>query len=431
MICRRSLRGMAAALALAGLTASGFGGCSLRDRSNPLDPKNQSTHGMLTGFNAIGGDGVVELRWNLLTQEGVSTYRVDRWIPGGEPLELLLFPAHVGASEDMTVTNDSTYIYRLVAHFSSGDSAVSPPDTVTPGTLRTMVLVASLPGIVGLSPDGRDVLYANAVEEPYDDLELDSGRGIFWLSQYERGLIVGRRFEGTGTVIELTQPHPTDLAVAGGSRGVVWVALPEQGRVNRFESVIDSLVTPITGVGPARVVEADPVAGTVWVGSDDGSLYHASAQTSDTLQSWHFGGRVAVIAVDQSIDVAWVAVRSADLFDLYRVVPGNPGPELVKPGLVNVTDMEVEAVDRTLWVSERGAPLAGNGRLTRLGRSGQVLTTVAGIEPYALSVEPGSRDCWVTDIRSDRLLHISALDGAILRRSPRLGVPYGVRVYRP
>jgi DNA-binding beta-propeller fold protein YncE len=59
-----------------------------------------------------------------------------------------------------------------------------------------------------------------------------------------------------------------------------------------------------------------------------------------------------------------------------------------------------------------------------------VLATLVGIEPYALSVEPGSSEVWVTDIRSDRLIEVSST-GAIVRRSPRMGVPYGVRVYRP
>ena len=55
---------------------------------------------------------------------------------------------------------------------------------------------------------------------------------------------------------------------------------------------------------------------------------------------------------------------------------------------------------------------------------------VTGLEPYALSVEPGSSACWAADLRSGRVLEVSA-DGVILRRSPPLGVPYGLRVYRP
>jgi hypothetical protein len=408
-----------------------LGGCSLRERSNPLDPENnRGTHGTLGGFNALAGDNVVLLRWIQVEQAGIESYRIDRWIPGEAPQPLPggTFASHVASAEDLTARNESTYVYRVVARFVSGDTLASPPDTATPGTRRIMVLVASLPGVAGISPDARDVLYADLASEPYDELDLDSTRGIFWLSQHDRGLISSRRFETLTGGIEYPVFHPTDIAVTT-LRPIVWAAQPELSRVLRFLPN-DSTGTPIPGLGPARVVEANSANATIWIGSDDGRLFHASAATLDTLQSWQFSGRVGAIAVDEASDEAWVAVRAADLFDLYLVTAGNPDPVLVRPGLLNVSDIEVEAVSRTAWVSERGAPLAGSGRLTRFGRDGAPIAVVSGIEPYALAVEPGSRDVWVTDIRSDRLIEVSST-GAILRRSPSLGVPYGVRVYRP
>lgn len=426
-----ALRGAAVAALLAAVAALGaLGGCSLRERSNPLDPENNlGTHGTLGGFNALAGDNVVLLRWTQVAQTGVESYRVDRWAPGEAPRPLpgATFAPHVASAEDLTARNDSTYVYRVVARFVSGDTLASPPDTATPGTRRIMVLVASLPGVAGISPDARDVLYADVASEPYDELDLDSTRGIFWLSQHDRGLISSRRFESlSGT--EFPAFHPTDIAITT-LRPVVWAAQPELSRVLRFLPN-DSTGTPIPLPGPARVVEANSANATIWIGCDDGRLFHASAATLDTLQSWQFPDRVGPIAVDEASDEAWVAVRSDDLFDLYLVTAGNPDPVLVRPGLLHVSDIEVEAQTRTAWVSERGAPLTGNGRLTRLGRDGAVIASLFGIEPYALAVEPGTRDVWVTDIRSDRLIEVSAT-GAILRRSPALGVPYGVRVYRP
>jgi hypothetical protein len=405
-------------------------GCSSRDRSNPFDPLNQTTHGGLTGFNAIAGDGVVSLRWPLLTQEGVRSYRVDRWIPGGRPMPLpgAAYAAHVSAAEDLTARNDTTYLYRLVALLESGGTAESPPDTVTPGTRRTMVMVAELPGVVGLSPDSRDILFANLASESYDDLDLDSTRGIFWLSQYDRGRILGRNFQGTGADFEFFLEHPTDLAITT-NRGIVWAAQPERRRIASFGTT-DSTRTPIVGVGPAHVVEANSGNSTLWIGSEDGGVFYASSATADTIQSWRLDARVAAIAIDADANVAWVVTRTGSLCDLYRITPGTAPVERIRSGLLNVTDMEVETVTRTLWVSERGAPLAGNGRLTRLGSAGEALTTVTGLEPYALAVEPGSIACWVTDIKSDRLIEVGE-DGAVLRRSPPLGVPYGVRIDRP
>jgi len=409
------------------LTVAGFG-CSLRERSNPLDPKNRVSGGLLAGFNVLAGDGVVLLRWRPATQQGLDSYRIDRWSPGETPRAFAVVPPYAASAEDLTARNDSTYVYRLVARFSSGDSTMSPPDTATPGSLRIMTLVSSLPGVVGLTPDARDVLYADVASEAFDELDLDSTRGVFWMTQYERGLITSRRFETIGAGTEFNAYHPTDIAITT-ARGTVWAAQPELFQVARF-GVTDTLGGPVTGVGPARWVESNSANSTLWIGSDDGRLFHANAPTSDTLQAWAFGGRVGPIAVDEFTDEAWVAVRNNSLFDLYRVIAGNPTPVLMKSGLFNVTDIEVEAETRSVWVSERGAAFAGNGRLSRFDRNGAVAAALGGIEPYALSVEPGTRNVWVTDLRSDRLIEVSAT-GAIVRRSPTLGVPYGVRVYRP
>jgi hypothetical protein len=410
------------------------GGCTTRERANPLDPENQKTGGRLTGFNARAGDHSVDLVWSPLTQTGVLSYEVQRWVPGGTPVRIVpgLYPPYVSAAEDIDVENDSTYVYHLIAHLASGDSAVSPPDTVTPGTRRTVVLIAQPYGIAGISPDGRDVAYVRESGDPYDDIDLDTRRGIFWLSQFDRGMLTGRTYEGTGTTIEIPVDHPTDLAISL-QRGSIWAAVPDEEEVKRFGSADTNIGIPgipVTGVGPARVVEADNQHGTIWIGADDGGVYRASAASSAILESWKLGATINAISVDESSGDAWITTRNVNLCDLYRFTPGDVTPELVRQGLLNVTDMEVEPVNHTLWVCERGAPQAGNGRLSRLDANGVALTTLTGLEPYAVAVEPGSSGCWVTDIRSDRLWHV-APDGVVLRRSPPLGVPYGVRVYPP
>ena len=431
-------RGALLAILLASISgAVALGGCALRDRANPLDPRNGATHGNLAGFNAIAGDHVVLLRWVQLTQQGVMGYHVDRWLPGEAPRPLpgASYAPYVSSAEDLSVGNDTTYVYRLVALFASGDSAASPPDTATPGPRRTMVLVGSLPGVVGLSADARDIVYADPTDEPFQNLDLDSTRGIFWMTQYDRGLVTSRRFESIGAGTQFDVYHPVDIAITT-ERAIVWVAQPEFGRVLRF-GTLDTLQNSINGLGPVHAVEANSSNATLWIGSDDGRLFHASAANEDTLESWTFPGPVNPIGVDEPLDVAWVAVRVGDLFDLYRVPAGSPGPpQLVRAGLLNVTDIAVEPETHTAWVSERGAPLAGAGRLTHFGPAGEILATVinvppnGGIEPYALAIEPGTRDCWVTDIKSDRLIEFDS-SGAVIRRSPALGVPYGVRVYRP
>ncbi|HET9252590.1 MAG TPA: hypothetical protein VFP58_10785, partial [Candidatus Eisenbacteria bacterium] len=152
------------ALALAGalLLAASVGGCTERDRSNPLDPANLDEGGALYGFNALAGNDQVELRWNRLTQTGVLGYRLLRWRSGEVPSYVgdLLAP-NLSGTVDTSAFNGERYLYRLVAYLAEGDSVTSPIDTATAGSRHIVVLSGILPGMLGLTPDGRDILYAN------------------------------------------------------------------------------------------------------------------------------------------------------------------------------------------------------------------------------------------------------------------------------
>ncbi len=423
-----------ARFALASAVAACLVGCTTRDRNNPLDPKNRATRGLLPGFNALAGDGIVDLRWLRLSNEGVLGYRIERWRPGGTPAPLpgAEFAEYVAAAEDPTAQNDSTYVYRLIAQLASGDSAFSAPDTATPGTLRIAAIVADLPGLVGLTPDARDVLYEFLEKEPYTDLELDEQRGWFWLSLYDGNTVVRRRFNGSNVGVEVEVTGPADLTTTP-QRGTGWAALPDQARVVPIGP--DTLDTapgaPIVGLGTPRVVEGAQQSATLWIGSDQGFVYRYGIAADAVTQTWSIGQRIGAIALDEAADAAWVSTRNGDLSDLYYVVFGSPDPPpRLRQGLLNVTDLVADPATRSVWVSERGAPLAGHGRLTRIGPAGETAATLAGIEPYGLALDAATGSCWVTDIASDRLLEVNS-SGTIVRRSPRLGVPYGVRVYRP
>jgi hypothetical protein len=420
--------------ALAVSVAASLVGCTTRDRNNPLDPKNRETRGQLTGFNALAGDRVVELRWVRLSNEGVIGYRIERWRPGGTPAPLpgADFAEYVAAAEDPTAQNESTYVYRLIARLASGDSAFSAPDTATPGTRRIAVIVADLPGLLGLTSDARDVLYEFPEPAAYEDLELDEQRGWFWLSLYDNGTVVRRRFNGSNVGVEVSVTGPADLTTTP-QRGTGWAAIPSQARVVPIGPDTNLTVpgAPIVGVGTPRVVEGSKLGATLWIGSDQGFVYRYGISLDAITQTWDLGDRIGAIALDEAADAAWVSTRYGDLSDLYYVVFGSPDPPArVRQGLLNVTDLAIDADTRSVWVAERGAPLAGHGRLSRIAVTGETAASLTGMEPYGIAIDAATGSCWVTDIATDRLLEV-APSGTILRRSPRLGVPYGVRVYRP
>ncbi|MGE5175354.1 MAG: hypothetical protein ACM3JJ_03185 [Hyphomicrobiales bacterium] len=433
---RRPGSAVAAAAVLALLLAALAGGCAKRARDNPLDPRNRTTHGMLVGFDALASDGVVELRWPILTLDGVEGYHVQRWRPGGTPLLLpgAIFPATVGATEDFDVANDSTYVYRLIAVFATGDSAASAPDTATPGTLRLAALTIDPPGYAALTADARDLFYTIASKDAYDDVALDPVRGWFWLSHYDLDAVERRRFDGTTVGPTIDVLGPSTLSVST-QRGLAWVTRYDVGQVVSFlpdtTQPTSAATVSVAGQHPVAVA-TDNANATVWVGTQEGLVVQASSGDGTHRNSWQLPGGVVAIAVDEAADAAWVASHSApNLFDLYYVVAGDPDPGTpVTTGRIGVVDLAVDPATRSLWVSERGAPGAGSGRLTRVALGGQIQATLTGIEPYGLSLDPATGTCWVADLESDRLLEVSPA-GVVLRRSALLGGPYRLVTYRP
>jgi hypothetical protein len=92
-----------------------------------------------------------------------------------------------------------------------------------------------------------------------------------------------------------------------------------------------------------------------------------------------------------------------------------------------IADLAFDAASRSLWISERGIPGAGNGRLTRLSEAGAVLAFLGGIEPFGIMADPVTGNCWSSELRTSRIVEVSP-SGTILRGSARIDVPYAVRV---
>ncbi|MEK7347381.1 MAG: hypothetical protein AABZ94_00780 [Candidatus Eisenbacteria bacterium] len=409
------------------------GGCTTRDRLNPLDPANSQTGGAIPGFAAIAANGLVELRWTPLSQRGIAEYVVHRWRPGGSPSPLpgAVFGPASGGTIDLDVDNDSTYLYRLVARFTYGDSAMSLPDSATPGARVISILGADPSSVLALSPDGRDVIASILAANAYEDFDLDRDRGVLWLSDPASGVILRRGLRGEAAGVALLVPGVSDVSISN-LRGVGWVASPDQQRIQAFGPDLDdpSPRFTVSGLGHARVVEAGTIDPTVWVGNDEGTVFRVSPTDGSLLEQWSVGAPVRAIALDQSARSAWVVTIRGSVNDLIYLVPGVTTTAAKRTGLDNVADVELEAVTRTLWVSERGRPRSAVGRVTRLAADGSTLSSRAGLEPYGLAVEAGSDHVWVSDLASNRVYELDA-NASIVRRSPPLGVPYGVIIHVP
>jgi len=422
------MRHVAAAALLALLVS---GGCAERDRSNPLDPLNHKTGGGLPAFNALAGDRQVEIRWTRLTQTGVLGYRIQRWVPGGAPAYLGdTLGSNLAGAVDSSVTNGFTYIYRLVADLASGDSVVSPPDTATPGTRKISVLAAGIPGIVGLTPDGRDILFSLEAEDAFDDMELDSVHNALWLTLPAEGVVLRDHFDGTSAGPPLGVTGPSDVSVSN-LRGVGWVAVPSLGAVEAFgPDLNNSTPRSIPNLGEPHVVEAGTRNPSVWIGNQAGNVYRYSLDGTAELGRWGLGSRVIAIALEDS--AAWIATRASesDAFHdkLYRINPADSSVTLVRSGLLNIVDIAFDRLTDRLWVSERGAPGHGAGRLTAITKDAVTFVQVLSIEPYGISLESSTGNCWVSDLKSSRVFEITS-NGVFVRWSPPIQVPYGIRAW--
>jgi hypothetical protein len=423
----RAAHAAASALALAALIVP-IGGCTTRDRLNPLDPANLETRGQIPGFAAIAGNGVVSLQWTRLTQTGVAGYVIQRWKPGEAPALLpgAVFGTGASAAADFDVQNDSSYVYRLIARFSYGDSAFSAPDTASPGPGYVAVLSAGAPAVYVLAPDARDIVASIPASEAYEDADIDRDRNVLWLSDPVSGVVLRRGLFGEIAGVTLSVPGVTDVSVSN-LRGVGWVASPDNGVLQAFGPDLQDPVArlSVNGLGHPRVVEAGTLDPTVWVGTDEGVVHRLQPSDGAALEQWNLGAPIRAIALDQAARAAWVVTVRGSVNDLYRLVPGDTARAAVRVGLSNVADVEVEEFTRTLWVSERGQPRASAGRLTRLASDGSVLASVTGLEPYGIAIDPGTDRAWVSDLASNRLLLVDAA-GLVRRRSPPISVPYGV-----
>ena len=416
------------------LAALLIGGCTTRERSNPLDPRNSETQGGLTGFNAIAADRIVEFRWRVLAVEGVLGYRVQRWTPGGVPSDLGTTDYHPDAiaGEDSTVANDSTYVYRLIAHLAGGDSAVSPPDTVTPGTRHIFVLEAGVPAFSRLTPDARDLLFQRVANESYLDMELDRKTGLLWLSAEGDGSVLRKAEDGATVGVVIPVGSPADLSVSA-TRDIGWVVSIADAGVLSYGPNIDdpTIQRAIYSLGHPRVVEAGTNDPSLWVGNEEGTVFRFRSQDLAQTNEWALGaGLIRALALDEAMGTAWAATRAGSVGSLYYLDPGDSSATLIRSDLQNVADIAVDPLSGDLWISERGVPDQGLGRLSLITRSGTTLATVTSIEPYGIDIDPVDRSCYVTDLRSNRVLQFDR-SGSKVRASVVLQTPYAVRVTTP
>jgi hypothetical protein len=263
------------------------------------------------------------------------------------------------------------------------------------------------------------------------DMELDRKDGLLWLAAEGAGTVIRRTPDGAIVGAEIDVGGPGDLSVSS-NRGLGWVVSLTSGSVISYGPNVDDPAPQrsINDVPDPRVVEAGTNDPTVWIGNEEGQVYRYRAQDLALTHIWSLEANpIRAIALDEATGGAWVATRAA-AGSLYYLNPSDSSATRIRSSVLNAADLAVDSASGDLWMSERGVPDLGAGRLSLITRAGVTLASVTGIEPYGLDVDPTTGSCWVADLRSRRVLEISRT-GVVLRASPLLDTPYAVRVTVP
>ena len=368
------MRGVSAVLILALAT-----GCSNRERLNPLDPSNPTTHGSPTGFAAFAGDGYALIAWDPAGSADVAGYRLYRRVAPDPQFVALggVLPPNVTEFQDVGLANGVDHVYQL--RFVVGDRLSLPAeDTATPGPARPWVTDYAGASLLRITPDARHV--------------------------GERALA---SFSG-----------PTALDVDPGT-GQVWVCDYDGRRVGLYDPVNHSLVWVGSGLSPIAIA-VDRSTGRAWVCDwDGGSLCRLDPAARGLPPACLSGFSHPIsVAVDQADGSVWVCEQSADRVR-HLTSDGSP---LSAATVVSPSRVAVYAITRSVWVtsfSER--------RVVHLSPAGQPRDTVGGFQgPIGVATDSGGR-VWVADAAGDQVVVLDAL-GHVAFRVPGLSEAHAVAI---
>ncbi|HET9253070.1 MAG TPA: hypothetical protein VFP58_13235, partial [Candidatus Eisenbacteria bacterium] len=270
--------------------------------------------------------------------------------------------------------------------------------------------------------------------DAYEDIESDDARDVLWLSHSLLDRVERQTWTGAFAGPTIHLPGPSDMSIFGRD-GTGWIAVPSQGRVRVYERNSTLEKTFIQVPGDPRVVEINSVDGTAWIGTGEGRVFRYDTAFDPILNGhpllgeWPVGGQVLAMALDVPENRVFVATRSRTdgTADSLRIVDVTDSTVTTAAyALRNVADLAFDPVARQLWISERGVPRAGQGRLSRATDIGMILQSYAPLEPFGIDLDAGGT-CWVADLRSERVLAIT-VGGVIDLWSTPIEGPYQVRV---
>ena len=396
-------------------------GCSHRERANPFDPRNPITRGGPSGFEAIAGDGRVDLRWNPVSGTGLLGFHLYRRTALDTVYRLVsnvLPPASSGYA-DLGALNGLEHRYRLYFVFADGSDRQPPvEDVATPGRARPWIVDGGRGTLERITPDGRHVAATYSGYGSPTEVAVDSVTGHVWVADSFVGRVAVLD-PGTGVTVNIPGlGTPSALAVDPLDR-VTWIG-DESGKLYAFDpngnpsgNTIEPLNLPI---GAA----VDVFDRSVVVCERGASRLKRFAPDHTLLDDIPLD-RPSRVAIDSVTRRAWVT--SFEGRTLSRVPPSFTTIEQTIPGFQGPVGVAVDAKRGRIWVADAVA-----GQLVAFDRSGTLQFRVSGLPSVReISVEPESGDVWAVLPDQSVIVRVST-DGLVVRRLSGFDQPLGVAV---
>ncbi len=243
-------------------------GCGSRDRSNPFDPKNPDTGGVLPGLRVVAGDHRADISWDLQAFGSGPKVRIERFYnTESEFRTVAVLPLEAGAYSDDPLTNGGEYIYRVRVVAASGSEGVATVDTAGPEADRPWILDSGNERLVELSPDNRDIRHASNSPSTPADVQFDAHHQVLWVANPFDGTVAKLDPSGQGLAAYSVLDFPNVLAV-DESRGELWVGDDRNGTVMKITSGGERICRAEGFAGVASLA-VDPEDGGVWVAEPD------------------------------------------------------------------------------------------------------------------------------------------------------------------
>jgi len=398
-----------ALLLLAALLSS----CAERERSNPLDPLNPHTHGLLPGFRAVAQDGMVELRWDPLTDltdiDEVSIYRRQEDESGFYLLARLVFSPRDRGYLDSTAANGVTYYYHLGLNLRGGSElpSVSREVPATPGRQRCWALAAGTGELMLLSPDGREVRKrVGGFAYPWA-IRIDTGRARVWMADADAGNVFALDADGEEIARFGGFWMPVALALRTDGTCLVVDAIREEVYILDCESRTRVLLIS-TGLSHPSDMNVNPADGTVWISEQDPARVSLWKPEGAFLKALASGGSPRRIVFSRD-GTAWVSDPQLNLVRHFDA-QGKALRSVPVPGAP--FDLAFEERRKLIWVTRMS-----DGRVSALSPEGEEVVGIAGFEvPLAVFLNESrvsyENACWVSDAATGRIYRFD-LDGGL------------------